>query len=231
MHGEQWVTERLRRGDPLIFPADWPESDRALSGDSFLALLLDPRWTTNPDGLVITNAVVTAAIRRRYLEIQAELAFEGCVFRDGVSLTETTFHKRVRFVGCGFERDLELDGSRFPHLELGPDGSGHATEVRGDTGFRGVEIRGSLAADGVLLAGDVDFVGARLGEVSFERARFCAKIDFGTAHVGGHMSFDGAHFAGAADFVGLHALGYTTFQGVLVPLVVAQIAGLLKKRG
>lgn len=228
--GEAWARERWEQLQPILFPEAWPETDRTLSGGFAVEAMLDPRWSQVPEGFLLSNAVVSTPLERRYACVEGEICFEACLFIEAVSVTYAEFKRRIRFLGCTFNGDLNLEASELSELWLSPSATGRPTLIHGGANFfalnigerlicektqflneareayfNSIEVANHVSLNESLFRGGVNFIGAEIGgQLICNKTEFLSKegiVYFNSAKVAHHALFREAIFEGPVDFI------------------------------
>lgn len=230
--GEAWARERWEQLQPILFPEAWPETDRTLSGGFAVEAMLDSRWSQVPEGFLLSNAVISTPLERRYACVEGEICFEACLFIEAVSVTYAEFKRRIRFLGCAFNGDLNLETSELSELWFSPSAKGRPTLVHGGANFfalnvgerlicektqflneareayfNSIEVANHVSLNESLFRGGVNFIGAEIGgQLLCNKTQFLSKegiVYFNSAKVARHALFREAVFEGPADFGGM----------------------------
>lgn len=231
--GEQWARQQLLGGKPIVFPEEWPENDRTISGAFVIEALLSLPSANSPDGILIDNAIISSHVYRRYLTCSSEVSFAKCVFMFHFELPFSNFTRRLRFVACRFNDHFNIHSSTFAELAFYSSKDTTPTTFHSNAIFMGVITTGDFLCVNCRFenpGGVVSFNNAKTtGIMSLERTFFsgpvdlagfrvdsqlnCMKTQFLNASVpvrfnGGQLSkgavFDQAQFMGGADFSALH---------------------------
>jgi len=228
--GEAWARERWERLQPILFPEEWPEEDRTLSGEFVVEAMLDRRWAQMPEGFFLLNAVISTPLVRRYACVEGEICFEACLFQEAVSVTYTEFKRRIRFLGSVFNGDLNLEAGALSELWLYPSAKGNPTLLRGGANFfalnvgerlicekvqflnetkeayfNSIEVANHVSLKESLFRGPVNFIGAEIGgQLICDKTQFLSKegiVYFNSAKISQHALFREAVFEGPVDFL------------------------------
>jgi hypothetical protein len=87
IRGEEWARQQAQAARPIIFPQEWTEDDRTISGEFVIEAIQNKAYADSPDGVQIENAIISSHVYRRYLTCPSEVSFHKCLFKRHFELT------------------------------------------------------------------------------------------------------------------------------------------------
>lgn len=185
IRGEGWAREQIHATRPIIFPQEWTETDRTISGEFVIEAIQNKAYGDSQDGLQIENAIIASHLYRRYLTCHSEVSFHKCLFKHHFELPFSTFNRRLRFVGCTFDDHFNIHHSTLAELACYSSKDGTITKFNSNAIFLGIITTGNLLVTHCLFANPESIV------------------SFNTTRSVGNMSLEASLFAGPVDLAGL----------------------------
>ena len=154
---EQWVIAQIAAGERANLKTEFPnEADRRLTSNFLQNLLTNPPDPLDPlqqDYKVrIGHAVLTEPVKIKLDEktpIRYEIELIECQFEDEVNFANTTFQKRVSFIGSSFKK-ADFSKAKFKGVSFERSSFKSANFSKaifeGSVNFKGVNINGNFLA-------------------------------------------------------------------------------------
>jgi uncharacterized protein YjbI with pentapeptide repeats len=178
--------QMILSGQPIVFNASRPESEREILGQWVLDAL------SIGQSVSLTNAIIVGRLHGQNMVVAGEVALQSCIVRDSIAdFSHSTFAQIVDFSGTEFAQGVIFARCRFDADVMI---SGCRISGRGIL-FMDAEIKRAMIAYEIRCDPGT--------QVNFQRSRFCSIVKFSGSFFSGEVDFNGSIFDGQANFCGV----------------------------